>query len=97
MNALFLRHEGFLGAVGAFLKVHPMTGAPPGRCAAAAELVGCPWGHGWACLQRAGGRVGVPACTTHGDPSRHSSGGVSNDAGARVRGRGCSHNLIVDL
>jgi len=24
MNALFLRHEGFLGAVGAFLKVHPM-------------------------------------------------------------------------
>jgi hypothetical protein len=30
MSALFLRHEGFLGAVGAFLKVHPMqlpTGA----------------------------------------------------------------------
>lgn len=25
MNAMFLRHEGFLGAVGAFLKVHPMT------------------------------------------------------------------------
>lgn len=25
MNALFLRHEGFLGAVGAFLKVHPMS------------------------------------------------------------------------
>ncbi|KAI8462346.1 MAG: fumble-domain-containing protein [Monoraphidium minutum] len=24
INALFLRHEGFLGAVGAFLKVHPM-------------------------------------------------------------------------
>jgi hypothetical protein len=24
MSALFLRHEGFLGAVGAFLKVHPM-------------------------------------------------------------------------
>lgn len=28
MAASFLRHEGFLGAVGAFLKVHPMT--PPG-------------------------------------------------------------------
>jgi hypothetical protein len=27
MGAMFLRHEGFLGAVGAFLKVHPMT--PP--------------------------------------------------------------------
>jgi len=27
MKAKFLRHEGFLGAVGAFLKVHPMT--PP--------------------------------------------------------------------
>ena len=27
MSARFLRHEGFLGAVGAFLKVHPMT--PP--------------------------------------------------------------------
>ena len=25
MNAMFLRHEGFLGAVGAFLTVHPMT------------------------------------------------------------------------
>ena len=25
MAALFLRHEGFLGAMGAFLKVHPMT------------------------------------------------------------------------
>lgn len=25
MAALFLRHEGFLGAVGAFLKVHPMV------------------------------------------------------------------------
>lgn len=25
MAATFLRHEGFLGAVGAFLKVHPMT------------------------------------------------------------------------
>lgn len=24
MAAMFLRHEGFLGAVGAFLKVHPM-------------------------------------------------------------------------
>lgn len=29
MNALFLRHEGFLGAVGAFLKVHPMSGPNP--------------------------------------------------------------------
>jgi hypothetical protein len=28
MNALFLRHEGFLGAVGAFLKVHPMLVHP---------------------------------------------------------------------
>lgn len=27
MDALFLRHEGFLGAMGAFLKVHPIT--PP--------------------------------------------------------------------
>ena len=27
MKAKFLRHEGFLGTVGAFLKVHPMT--PP--------------------------------------------------------------------
>lgn len=27
MQALFLRHEGFLGAVGAFLSVHPMAGA----------------------------------------------------------------------
>lgn len=28
MAAMFLRHEGFLGAVGAFLKVHSqMTGA----------------------------------------------------------------------
>lgn len=27
MKAKFLRHEGFLGAVGAFLKVHPMS--PP--------------------------------------------------------------------
>lgn len=26
MQALFLRHEGFLGAVGAFLSVHPMAG-----------------------------------------------------------------------
>ncbi len=25
MKANFLRHEGFLGAVGAFLKVHPMA------------------------------------------------------------------------
>ena len=25
MAATFLRHEGFLGAVGAFLKVHPLT------------------------------------------------------------------------
>ena len=25
MAALFLRHEGYLGAMGAFLKVHPMT------------------------------------------------------------------------
>ena len=25
MAALFLRHEGFLGAMGAFLKVHPMA------------------------------------------------------------------------
>ena len=24
MTALFLRHEGYLGAVGAFLKAHPM-------------------------------------------------------------------------
>lgn len=24
MAAMFLRHEGFLGAMGAFLKVHPM-------------------------------------------------------------------------
>ncbi|GMH37452.1 hypothetical protein BSKO_05325 [Bryopsis sp. KO-2023] len=29
MDALFLRHEGFLGAMGAFLKVHPIT--PPPR------------------------------------------------------------------
>ena len=29
MSARFLRHEGFLGAVGAFLKVHPMT--PPNQ------------------------------------------------------------------
>ncbi len=29
MAAMFLRHEGFLGAMGAFLKVHPMT--PSGR------------------------------------------------------------------
>ncbi|EIE24982.1 fumble-domain-containing protein [Coccomyxa subellipsoidea C-169] len=29
MSAKFLRHEGFLGAVGAFLKVHPMT--PPNQ------------------------------------------------------------------
>ncbi len=29
MSAKFLRHEGFLGAVGAFLKVHPMT--PPSQ------------------------------------------------------------------
>jgi type II pantothenate kinase len=37
MQAMFLRHEGFLGAVGAFLKVHPMSvsGAP-----AAAEGTG---------------------------------------------------------
>ena len=26
MQANFLRHEGFLGAVGAFLSVHPMAG-----------------------------------------------------------------------
>ena len=35
MKANFLRHEGFLGAVGAFLKVHPMapasTAAAQGR------------------------------------------------------------------
>ena len=31
MSARFLRHEGFLGAVGAFLKVHPMT--PPNQSA----------------------------------------------------------------
>lgn len=35
MSALFLRHEGFLGAVGAFLKVHPMH-VPTNRAAAAA-------------------------------------------------------------
>lgn len=34
MSALFLRHEGFLGAVGAFLKVHPMH-VPTGSSAAA--------------------------------------------------------------
>lgn len=28
MSARFLRHEGYLGAVGAYLKVHPMP-APP--------------------------------------------------------------------
>lgn len=28
MSAKFLRHEGYLGAVGAYLKVHPMP-APP--------------------------------------------------------------------
>ena len=27
MSAMFLRHEGFLGAVGAFLKVHPLSPA----------------------------------------------------------------------
>ena len=32
MKANFLRHEGFLGAVGAFLKVHPM--APTSAAAA---------------------------------------------------------------
>jgi hypothetical protein len=35
MQAMFLRHEGFLGAVGAFLKVHPISGGP-----AAAEGTG---------------------------------------------------------
>lgn len=30
MKAMFLRHEGFLGAVGAFLKVHPMAPAHVG-------------------------------------------------------------------
>ncbi|KAF5829353.1 fumble-domain-containing protein [Dunaliella salina] len=35
MAAMFLRHEGFLGAMGAFLKVHPMT--PPGRTSAGAQ------------------------------------------------------------
>ncbi len=29
MKANFLRHEGYLGAVGAFLSVHPMAGVPP--------------------------------------------------------------------
>ena len=29
MSARFLRHEGFLGAMGTFLKVHPMT--PPNQ------------------------------------------------------------------
>ena len=28
MSAKFLRHEGYLGAVGAFLKVHPMPTVP---------------------------------------------------------------------
>ncbi|GIL89536.1 hypothetical protein Vretifemale_17363 [Volvox reticuliferus] len=31
MAAMFLRHEGFLGAVGAFLTVHPMVGVGGGR------------------------------------------------------------------
>jgi hypothetical protein len=30
MAAMFLRHEGFLGAVGAFLTVHPMVGVGAG-------------------------------------------------------------------
>ncbi len=34
MAATFLRHEGFLGAVGAFLKVHPLA---PGALGAAAS------------------------------------------------------------
>lgn len=40
MAAKFLRHEGFLGAVGAFLKVHPMTPPPPsaGRRSLASRL-----------------------------------------------------------
>ena len=29
MSAMFLRHEGFLGAVGAFLKVNPFTPPEP--------------------------------------------------------------------
>ena len=31
MAAMFLRHEGFLGAVGAFLKVHPMNSGAKSR------------------------------------------------------------------
>lgn len=34
MKANFLRHEGYLGAVGAFLSVHPMAGAPTAAPAA---------------------------------------------------------------
>lgn len=36
MKANFLRHEGYLGSVGAFLSVHPMAGAPTAAPAAPA-------------------------------------------------------------
>ena len=39
MEAHFLRHEGFLGAVGAFLKVHPMSTVAGGAGAAVAAAV----------------------------------------------------------
>jgi hypothetical protein len=39
MSALFLRHEGFLGAVGAFLKVHPMHVPTSSSAAAMAAAV----------------------------------------------------------
>lgn len=47
MKALFLRHEGFLGAVGAFLKVHPMhvpTSSSVGAAAAAAIAAAAGYG-----------------------------------------------------
>lgn len=40
MKANFLRHEGYLGAVGAFLSVHPMAGAPAAAPAAPAPAAG---------------------------------------------------------
>ena len=40
MSARFLRHEGYLGAVGAYLKVHPMPAPPASGSESAQGKVG---------------------------------------------------------
>ncbi|KAF8056112.1 pantothenate kinase 2 [Scenedesmus sp. PABB004] len=79
MSALFLRHEGFLGAVGAFLKVHPM--ALPGGSGAA-------WARGGRAAPGASaGDAGADAGGAGGERGAAAARGLANSASTKVRAR----------